>query len=73
VPFRDIAGVIGRRLGVPVVGEPREEAVEHFGWFAHFAALDNPSSSTFTQESLGWRPVEATLLPDLDRPRYFES
>jgi hypothetical protein len=73
VPFRDIAGIIGRRLGVPIVAKTREEAAGHFGWFAHFAALDNPSSSTFTQERLGWRPVEPALLPDLDRPRYFES
>ena len=73
VPFRDIAGVIGRRLGVPVVAKTGDEAAGHFGWFAHFAALDNPSSSTFTQERLGWRPVEPALLPDLDRPRYFEG
>jgi nucleoside-diphosphate-sugar epimerase len=73
VPFRDIAGVIGRRLGLPVVGKTREDAADHFGWFAHFAALDNPSSSTFTRQSLGWRPIEPALLPDLDRPRYFES
>jgi hypothetical protein len=73
VPFRDIACVIGPRLGLPVVGKTGEDAADHFGWFAHFAALDNPSSSTFTRESLGWRPVEPALLPDLDRPRYFES
>ena len=73
MPFRDIAAVIGRRLGVPVVAKTGEEAAGHFGWFGHFAALDNPSSSTFTRERLGWRPVEAALLPDLDRPRYFES
>ena len=73
VSFRDIAAVIGRRLGVPVVAKTGDEAAGHFGWFAHFAALDNPSSSTFTQERLGWRPVEPALLPDLDRPRYFES
>jgi nucleoside-diphosphate-sugar epimerase len=56
VAFRDIAQVIGRRLNIPVVTKSPEEAADHFGWFAHFAALDNPTSSTRTQEQLGWRP-----------------
>jgi nucleoside-diphosphate-sugar epimerase len=73
VPFRDIADVIGRRLDVPVVSKTPEQAAEHFGWFAHFAALDNPSSSERTRQTLGWQPTHAGLIPDLDRPRYFES
>lgn len=73
VPFRDIAGVIGRRLNVPVVAKAPEEAANHFGWFAHFAALDCPSSSQQTRELLGWQPKQPSLIPDLDRPRYFES
>jgi nucleoside-diphosphate-sugar epimerase len=73
VPFRHIAEVIGGRLKVPVVGKTPEEAAGHFGWFAHFAALDNPSSSERTQEILGWRPQHPELLADLDRPRYFET
>jgi len=73
VPFRDIAGVIGRRLGLPVAGLRPEEAAAHFGWFAHFAAMDNPSASRCTQELLGWRPAQPGLLADLDHPRYFET
>jgi nucleoside-diphosphate-sugar epimerase len=73
VPFRDIAGVIGRRQNVPVVSKTPEEAAGHFGWFAHFAALDNPASSQRTRELLGWRPRQPALIPDLDRARYFET
>jgi nucleoside-diphosphate-sugar epimerase len=73
VPFRDIAGVIGRRLNVPVSSKSPEEAADHFGWFAHFAAIDNPSSSAKTRELLGWKPTQAGLIPDLDRAGYFEG
>jgi nucleoside-diphosphate-sugar epimerase len=73
VRFHDIAGVIGRRLNVPIVSKTPEEAVEHFGWFAHFATLDAPASSRRTRELLGWQPKQLGLIPDLDRPRYFET
>jgi nucleoside-diphosphate-sugar epimerase len=73
VPFRDIAQVIGRRLGVPVVGMTPEEAAGHFGWFAHFAAMDIPASSERTRRTLGWQPTQAGLIADLDHPRYFEA
>lgn len=71
VPFRDIAGVIGRRLGLPVVSKAPGEAAGHFGWFAHFAAINNPASSQRTRETLGWEPKQSGLISDLDRPAYF--
>ena len=71
VPFRDIAAVIGRHLSVPVVSKSPAEAAGHFGWFAHFAAIDNPASSRHTRELLGWQPRQAKLIADLDGPRYF--
>jgi len=73
VPIREIAGVLGRRLKVPVVAKSPEEAADHFGWLAHFLSVDNPTSSRLTQERLGWRPRQPGLISDLDQAHYFES
>lgn len=73
VPVRDIAGVIGRRLNVPVVAKSPEEAAEHFGGFALFASFNIPASSRKTRELLGWQPKQPGLIADLDRPQYFET
>lgn len=56
VALRDIAAVIGRRLNVPVVSKAPEETVDHFSWLMHFVMMDNPTSSSLTQERFGWRP-----------------
>jgi nucleoside-diphosphate-sugar epimerase len=72
VPFRDIAGVIGRRLNVPVVSKSPEEAQEHFGWMGLFAGMDIAASGRQTRELLGWEPKHPGLIEDLDRPSYFE-
>ena len=71
VAFREIAAVIGRRLGMPVVGRTPDEAAEYFGWFARFAAIDNRVSSRNTRNALGWEPTGPGLIADIDRPIYF--
>ena len=73
VSFRQIAEVIGKRLGLPVVAKSRAEAAEHFGWFAHFAGIDSPASSAWTREALGWNPTETALIADIDREVYFQA
>jgi nucleoside-diphosphate-sugar epimerase len=73
IPFREIASVIGHRLNVPVVSKTPDEAKEHFGWFARFAAADMPASSQWTRERLGWQPKHPGLIAGLDAPHYFES
>jgi nucleoside-diphosphate-sugar epimerase len=66
VPFKAIAEVIGRQLGLPV--EPRGR--EHFGWFASFAGADMAVSSQQTRERLGWEPSGPGLLADIDQQAY---
>ena len=71
VPFREIAAVIGRRLGVTVLGRAPEQAAGYFGWFTGFASIDNPVSSQATRDALGWVPTGPGLIADIDRPIYF--
>ena len=58
---RDIAAVIGQRLGLPV------EAVspDTYGPLGAIFAIDQPSSSVHTREELGWQPKHPSLLDDL--------
>jgi nucleoside-diphosphate-sugar epimerase len=71
VPFKAIAEVIGRRLNIPVVSKPPEQAAEHFGWFAMFAGADAPTSSARTRAKLDWQPEQPGLIADIDHPAYF--
>jgi nucleoside-diphosphate-sugar epimerase len=72
VPFQDIAGVIGRRLHLPVVSKTPEQAAHHFGWLAHFVGMDSPASSKLTEEKLEWQPKQVGIIADLERGTYFE-
>jgi nucleoside-diphosphate-sugar epimerase len=73
VPFKEIAGVIGRGLGVPVVSKSEDEAADHFGWFKGFAGMDIPASSERTRQRLNWQPTHPDLLTDIDQKTYFEG
>ena len=73
VEFRKIAETIGANLDVPVVSIDPEEIVEYFDFLAFFVGLDNPASSTLTQELLDWHPTHLGLLDDLNEGHYFRS
>ncbi len=66
LPMRDIAGAIGRRLGLPTASVSAEAAVDHFGWLGMFAGVDMPASSQLTGERLGWLPTHARLIEDIE-------
>ncbi|WP_327145967.1 SDR family oxidoreductase [Nocardia sp. NBC_01327] len=59
---RDMAAVIGRRLGIAVEAVPEET----FGPLGPIFATDQPSSSTHTRQTLGWQPIHPSLLEDLE-------
>lgn len=61
----DIAAVIGRRLGLPVQSVP----LENFGPLGPIFSMDQPSTGTFTRETLGWRHSHPNLLDDLENIR----
>ena len=59
---RDIAAVIGRRLGLPVETVPQET----YGPLGAIFATDQPSSSARTRKTLGWEPIHPGRLEDLE-------
>jgi nucleoside-diphosphate-sugar epimerase len=59
---RDIAAVIGRRLGLPVESVPAQT----YGPLGPIFATDQPSSSVHTRAALGWTPTHPRLLADLE-------
>lgn len=59
---RDIATVVGRRLGLPVAPVPEET----FGPLGPIFAMDQPASSAHTRDALGWQPTHPGLLEDLE-------
>jgi nucleoside-diphosphate-sugar epimerase len=73
VPTRDIAEAIGRHLNLPAVSIPPEQATEHFGPLGMVIAADIPASSALTRQLVGWQPVHARLIDDLDKGHYFDT
>lgn len=70
IAFRDIAASIGAGLGVPVRSVDPAQVEDTFGFLAHFVAVDNPTSSRWTRELLGWQPTRPGLLADISEGHY---
>lgn len=66
VAIRDVAEVVGRRLGLPATSVEAEE----LGFLGAILAIDQPASSEKTQALLGWQPTHPGLLDDLEKGYY---
>lgn len=68
VAVRDIAEAIGRHLGMPATSMP---ASEFEAPLATLLSVDMPASSDYTQEILGWKPNQPSLIEDIEQGHYF--
>ncbi len=72
IPVREIAEVIGRKLGLPAKSVPAEEAADHFKGFP-FITMDILMPNESTRELLGWQPSHPGLFADLEQGHYFDN
>lgn len=70
IEVKKIAGLIGRKLNLPVVPLQGDELVKHFEWMSRFILFDSPATNLQTQEQLAWKPVQIGLLEDMQQ-NYF--
>lgn len=70
IAFKTIAETVGNKLSLPVTSVDATNSKDHLSWFNDFAVLDNPASSIFTREKLGWAPKEIGLIEDI-KNNYF--
>jgi nucleoside-diphosphate-sugar epimerase len=72
IEVREIAETIGRRLGIPAVSIPAEQAADHFKGFP-FITMDITMPNAPTRQLLGWQPTHPGLIADLEEGHYFTT
>jgi len=73
VSFRAIAEAVGKGVDLPAKSVSAEEAPKVLGGVAHFAQVNNPTSSARTRALLRWEPTHAGLLADIAEGHYFAN
>ncbi|GGI38048.1 oxidoreductase [Cnuibacter physcomitrellae] len=73
VVIRDVAELVGARLGVPTASIDPADAPAHFGWLAAFIGSDIPASNALTREWMHWTPTGPTLTQDLSEGSWFDA
>jgi nucleoside-diphosphate-sugar epimerase len=70
VALKELAGIIGEKLHVPMEALSGEDLNKHFEWLAHFITMDCPVTNLKTKRQLGWEPMNISLLEDIEQ-NYF--
>lgn len=70
VALKELAGIIGEKLHVPMEAVSGEDLNKHFEWLAHFITMDCPVTNLKTKRQLSWEPMNISLLEDIEQ-NYF--
>ena len=70
VALKELAGIIGEKLHVPMEAVSGEDLNKHFEWLAYFITMDCPVTNLKTKRQLGWEPMNISLLEDIEQ-NYF--
>jgi nucleoside-diphosphate-sugar epimerase len=73
IPTRKLAGIIARRLNVPAVSKTPEEATALLGFIGRVLGMGGSSSSSLTQQRMGWHWTHPGLIQDLEHGTYFDT
>ncbi|MEV0206937.1 MULTISPECIES: SDR family oxidoreductase [unclassified Streptomyces] len=75
IPFRDLAEALAARLGLPAASVPDDALMTpgYFGFLTNIVTQSYPASNLITRRTLGWEPIRAGLLADLDNGHYFPA
>jgi nucleoside-diphosphate-sugar epimerase len=70
VKWKDIARVVGSKLGLETKSLPKAEANQVMGFFGGFVGIHAPTAASLTKQRLGWEPKEISLFEDINE-NYF--
>lgn len=73
IPFREIAEAVAKRVGLPATSIPADEMMVpgYFGGLSAVVTGDFVASNGITRQALGWAPVQAGLIENIDSGHYF--
>ncbi|EPQ50868.1 NAD P-binding protein [Gloeophyllum trabeum ATCC 11539] len=66
VPLKDVAEVLGRRLGKETKVIPKEKLAEELGFVGVLQSMAYQASAEWTKEQTGWKPKGKRLLEQLE-------
>ena len=66
IPFKDIAGFIGKRVGAKVESISNQEGMKRYGFVGFAMSRGSRVTAKYTREWLGWKPIKYGLFEEME-------